>query len=86
MASFNKGKALHSLKHYLPSQTPLIDFIYHNSLHAFQEHSFYKAIFSASTIFGYHVTFNLNEYRRLFKTGRIREDVLDRVIEKQKNK
>ena len=37
------GKILHTLRHYLPTQTPLKDFIHHNSLHAFQNLSFFEA-------------------------------------------
>ena len=71
-AIFDEAHILHELKHYLPSQTPLKDFIHHNSLHAFQKLKFYDAIFRASKIFGYQVTLQLNEFRKLHKTGRIK--------------
>lgn len=77
---FDEAHVLHELAHFLPSQTPLKDFIHHNSLHAFQDLEFYEAIFTASKIFGYHVTLSMNEYRKLFKIGRISEEVLDRII------
>jgi uncharacterized protein len=82
--SFDEEYALHTLKHYLPSQGPLKDFVHHNSLHAFQDMSFYDAIFKASKIFGYKVTFSLAEYRNLYKTGRIHTKVLERVIRERK--
>lgn len=53
---FDESHVLHELKHYLPSQTPLKDFIHHNSLHALQHLKFYEAIFKAGKIFGYQVT------------------------------
>ncbi len=71
---------LDELKHFLPSQTSLKDFIHHNSLHAFQHLKFYDAIFTASDSFGYHVTLELQDYRALYKIGRIREDVLCKII------
>ena len=74
---FDEAHVLHELKHYLPSQTPLKDFIHHNSLHAFQQMKFYDAIFKASKIFGYQVTLQLTEYRQLFKIGRINKEVLE---------
>lgn len=77
---FDETRVLDALKHYLPTQTPLKDFIHHNSLHAFQEQKFYDAIFTAGNIFGYKVTFNLEEFRGLYRIGRIREDILDKVI------
>ncbi|MFN7117406.1 MAG: YbcC family protein [Saprospiraceae bacterium] len=77
---FDEAHVLHELKHYLPSQTPLKDFIHHNSLHAFQHLEFYEAIFKASKIFGYHVTLSMNEYRKLYQIGRIKEAILDRII------
>lgn len=82
--SFNEEHTLHELKHYLPSQTPLKDFIHHNSLHAFQNLKFYEAIFKASGIFGYQVTLQLTEYRELYNTGRIKNDVLEKIIVKNK--
>lgn len=81
---FDEHKVMHDLAHYLPSQTPLKDFIHHNTLHAFQEMPFYQAIFKASKLFGYNVTFNVHEYRSLYKTGRIRDEILDMVIKKRK--
>ncbi|MBL0134713.1 MAG: DUF2309 family protein [Chitinophagaceae bacterium] len=75
---------LHHIKHYLPSQTPLKDFIHHNSLHAFQDKLFYEGIFTAATIFGYQVTLELKDYRQLYSEGRIRKDVVKEIVEKRK--
>jgi uncharacterized protein len=82
---FNEQHVLHQLKHYLPSQQALKDFIHHNSLHAFQHMRFYDAIFKASRSFGFQVHLQLAEYRQLYQTGRIRQDVLEMVL-RNKNK
>lgn len=78
---FDEQAVLHKIKHYLPSQSALKDFIHHNTLHAFQHLKFYDAIFLASAIFGYRVTLQLSEFRQLLSQGRISETSLDRVIE-----
>lgn len=83
-ASFSEAHIIHELKHYLPSQQALKDFIHHNSLHAFQHMKFYDAIFKASAIFGFQVHLQLPEYRQLYQSGRIREDVLNQVIARKK--
>src|SRR6188768_1737733 len=83
---FDERKVLHDLKHYLPAQQALKDFIHHNSLHAFQHMKFYDAIFKASKIFGFQVHLELTEYRDLYKTGRIRKDILEMVIANKKGK
>ena len=80
MSVFNEKDTLHKLKHYLPSQTPIKDFIHHNTLHAFQTGKFYEGIFKASAIFGYQATLQLNDFRELYKIKRISEDVLERII------
>lgn len=79
-STFSEEHLLHTLKHYLPTQGPLKDFVHHNTLHAFQEMKFYDAIFKASAIFGYQTTFSLSEYRDLYTIGRITPAILDRVI------
>jgi len=83
---FDADHVLHELKHFLPAQQALKDFIHHNSLHAFQHLKFYDAIFKASRIFGFQVHLELKEYREMYKTGRIREDVLLKVIAEKKGK
>ena len=83
---FIEDDVIHLLKHYLPAQATLKDFVHHNSLHSFQEKEFFDAIFSANKIFGFQVTFNFNEYRKLYKQGRIRSEIIDRVISQSKGK
>jgi uncharacterized protein len=82
--TFNEQHLIDELKHYLPTQTPLKDFIHHNSLHAFQELKFYDAIFKASKIFGYQATLPLKDFRELYKLGRIDEKILDRIVSEKK--
>jgi uncharacterized protein YbcC (UPF0753/DUF2309 family) len=81
---FNVHDVLHDLKHYLPAQAPLKDFIHHNTLHAFQHKPFHQAVHEASAIFGYKVSLSLEEYREYYQSGRIREDILEKVIEQRK--
>lgn len=83
-SAFDEKHVLHEIKHYLPTQTPLKDFIHHNTLHAFQNLKFYEAIFKAAKIFGYQTTLQLSEFRQLYANGRIREDVLEKVIMERK--
>jgi uncharacterized protein len=83
-SAFSAVHVLHELKHYLPSQQALKDFIHHNSLHAFQHLKFYDAIFKASKTFGFQVHLQLPEYRAMYETGRIREDVVQQVIARKK--
>ncbi len=83
-SAFDEHHVLHELKHHLPAQAPLKDFIHHNTLHSFQHLSFHKGIRRASEILGYKVSLTLTEFRNLYKEGRIREDVLEKVITDRK--
>ncbi len=83
-SSFNEAEAIHDLKHYLPSQAPLKDFIHHNTLHAFQNYTFHEGTRRAKKIFGYFPSLQLREYRDLYEAGRIRKDILERVISEKK--
>ncbi len=84
MLVFDENKIVQHLKHYLPAQATLKDFVHHNSLHAFQDKEFFEGIFSAKKIFGFRVTFSLNEYRKLYQQGRIKEAIIDWVIIRSK--
>src|SRR5437868_3236506 len=77
---FDEAATIKRLRHYLPAQAPLKDFIHHNTLHAFQHENFFKAINNASAIFGYKVSLSLNEYRKHYDSGRITENALERVL------
>lgn len=77
---FDTEMVLNELKRYLPDQSPLKDFIFKNTLHAFQNKDFYNALASSSEIFGYKVFLSLDEFRSLYSKGKIREDILDKWI------
>lgn len=83
---FDEGHVLHELVHFLPSQGPIKDFIHHNSLHALQDMKFFDAIFKGSKMFGFLPTLQLNDFRKLYQTGRIREDIVDKVVADQMGK
>jgi len=82
--TFDESHLLHALKHYLPTQGPLKDFVHHNTLHAFQDMKFYDAIYKASAIFGYQTTLTLTEYRDLYAIRRITPKTLARIIRQRK--
>ncbi len=81
---FYEQEVLHELKRFLPSQAPLKDFVHRNILHAFQNFKFYDGIRHASKIFGYFVSLQLEDYRSLYISKRIREDILKRIIAEKK--
>ncbi len=80
---FDEAAVLHHIKHYLPSQAPLKDFIHHNTLHAFQDLKFHEAMRLASMNFGFRTYENPSFYQEAFQIGRIRENVLQQIIEKR---
>ncbi|KAB7729050.1 DUF2309 family protein [Rudanella paleaurantiibacter] len=79
-SGFDEHRVIHSLKHYLPAQAPLKDFVHHNTLHSFQDRPFFDAIRSASQVFGYKVALALDEYRAMYSSGQISPVVLKKVI------
>ncbi len=81
---FDEQEMLHQLTHYLPSQTPLKDFVHHNTLHAFQHLNFHEGLHQAATTFGYRVFLELEEYRKRYNAGDISEAVLRRIIAEKK--
>lgn len=76
---------IHALKHYLPTQNPLKDFVHHNTLHAFQHDEFHKAMEKASKIFGYRTYLPLDEYRKLYQEGIINQEFFEKFLAKKFN-
>lgn len=81
---FSISNVLHHLKHYLPSQAPLKDFIHHNTLHAFQDYNFFDALTQSSAIFGYKTRLSLAEFRQIYAEGNIKIGTIDTVLRQQK--
>lgn len=81
---FNEEEVIHELKHFLPAQAPLKDFIHHNTLHAFQDLKFFEALRKASEVFGYNVSLSMEEYRSLYTSHHIKEEILERVLLQRK--
>ena len=84
--SFNEHECIHELKHYLPAQAPLKDFVHHNTLHAFQNLKSEEATRTASEIFGYKVNLPLEEFRTLYQNKKIKNEVLEKIITERKGK
>jgi uncharacterized protein len=82
--TFNEHEVMHLLKHYLPEQAALKDFIHQNTLQAFQKLKFHEALVNASETFGYKVCLKLGEYRALYKVNQISENILNRIIAERK--
>lgn len=81
---FVEKECLHKLKHYLPAQAPLKDFVHHNTLHAFQQEPFEEALQRASVLFGFNTGLSLQDYKSLYYSGRIKEKVLQWVLQQRK--
>lgn len=79
-ARFDEAETLHALKHFLPAQAPLKDFIHHNTLHAFQHLPFHEGVSRAAKLFGYRVYLPLAYYRDLYAKGEIPEELLKKLI------
>ena len=75
--SFDLEEIIAELKHFLPQQAPLKDFIHHNTLHAFQQSTFHDALHRANELFGYKTYLQLSDYRLLFEQGKISQNALD---------
>lgn len=74
------GDMLTHIRHYLPSQAPLKDFIHHNTLHGFQALPFHEAMKRANQVFGYKTYLSLEEYRLLYQNGKIKQAMLAKVL------
>lgn len=83
-SAFNLDDLVRKLKHYLPAQAPLKDFIHHNTLHAFQAESFHQALVKANRVFGYKTYLNFSDYQQMYHDKQISGKVLEKVIRMKK--
>ncbi|WP_320815302.1 DUF2309 domain-containing protein [Flavobacterium sp.] len=83
-SSFDVQHVLHHLKHYLPAQNPLKDFVHHNTLHAFQDKHFFEALHQASQVFGYKTYLSIEVFRKRFHKKEINSEILNQIIVKNK--
>lgn len=83
-------QAIDHAGHLLPAQGPITVFIHHNTLHAFEDLPFDKAVQKGARIFGCHPYLSEEQYRERFVSGRIQiedinavlhEDLQDRAVE-----
>lgn len=66
--------------HWLPTQGPIKEFVHHNTLHAYQNHSFYDGCLIASRMYASRAFLPLSEYRGYLRSGRILESALREVL------
>ncbi len=78
------AKALEEIRHFLPAQAPLKDFVHHNTLHAFQNRPFFSGLLEAQERFGYKTLLSLSEFQEKFHHGEISPEALEQVIAKEK--
>ncbi len=82
--AFDEKEVIHLLKHYLPEQASLKDFIHQNTLQSFQKMKFQNALATSSALFGYKVFLGLKDYRNLHKNNKINDAILKWVIIERK--
>jgi len=78
--SFDLKMAIERVREWLPTQGPLKDFIHHNTLHAFQNRPFHEALAVASDLYGARDYLSVDEYRELFRHGRISTESITRSL------
>lgn len=74
--------ALHELKHLLPTQGPLKDFIHHNTLHAYQHLPFHNGLEHAARLTGVKVYLSKSEFFEKKNNGEINNFYLEHEFRK----
>lgn len=77
---FDLNHSIDGIARWLPAQSPIKDFIHHNTLHALQNRPFHEAIAIASRLFGACSYLPLIEYQERYATGRIYDFALGQAL------
>lgn len=72
--------AIEHAKHFLPSQGPIEVFIHHNTLHAFEDQAFDRAVIDGFHTYGAQPYWRESKYREELEKGRIQESDLYSVL------
>lgn len=76
------GRWIEDATHYLPSQGPITVFVHHNTLHAFEDLPFERAVIEAHELYGAEPYLREEDYRAELARGRItREDLSWALLE-----
>jgi len=76
------GRWIDHAAHYLPSQGPITVFVHHNTLHAFEDLPFERAVIEANELYGAEPYLREEDYRAELARGRItREDLSWALLE-----
>lgn len=73
-------ECLSRVAHWLPHQGPIKDFIHHNTLHAFQDHSFPEGCLIASRLYGAWTYLPISTYAEMYQCGEIHVGALQNVV------
>lgn len=73
-------EVLQHVRHWLPPQGAIKDFIHHNTLHGFQKEKFDQAVFMGELLYGARGYLTLSEFRSRFQNRQILEEHIDRAL------
>lgn len=73
--------ALGRIRHVLPRQGPIKDFVHHNTLHAFERLPFHLGVAAGARLYGARAAMPQDFYLTAYRDGRIPASALDRALE-----
>lgn len=73
--------ALGRIRHVLPRQGPIKDFVHHNPLHAFEGLPFHFGVAAGARLYGARAAMQQDFYLTAYRDGRISASALDRALE-----
>ncbi len=81
-SDFDIDACINRIAAWLPTQAPIKDFVYHNTLESFQHLNFHEALSVAGKMFGALSYLPLGDYQKFYEEGRIRNHGLEWALAK----